>query len=102
MTDPVFLVPDLAAQLDAVGETGAFVLPDAEARHASVKRIREGEAVVLTDGAGLGVAGQWAVDGRVTGSAVLDAASHRPGDRGQAIEVGTSRWPGPRQAGATG
>ncbi|MGO1438006.1 MAG: 16S rRNA (uracil(1498)-N(3))-methyltransferase [Candidatus Corynebacterium faecigallinarum] len=78
MTDPVFLVPDLAAQLDAVGETGAFVLPDAEARHASVKRIREGEAVVLTDGAGLGVAGQWAVDGRVTGSAVLDAASHRP------------------------
>ncbi|MEU3251566.1 16S rRNA (uracil(1498)-N(3))-methyltransferase [Streptomyces sp. NPDC006997] len=47
MTAPVFV----ADQLDAVG--AEFVLDGAEGRHAvSVKRLRPGEAVVLTDGRG--------------------------------------------------
>lgn len=78
MTDPVFLVPDLAAQLATVGESGVFVLPEAEARHASVKRMRTDEAVVLTDGDGLGISGRWVGEGRVHGSARLASQSPRP------------------------
>lgn len=81
MTDPVFLVPDLAAQLDRVGGTGLFVLPPAEARHAAVKRIRTGEPVVLTDGAGLGLAATWAGEsgtGTVVGTGVLPRHHPRP------------------------
>ncbi|MGO3363238.1 MAG: 16S rRNA (uracil(1498)-N(3))-methyltransferase [Corynebacterium sp.] len=78
MTDPVFVVPDLADQLAAVGESGTFTLPDAEARHASVKRIRQDEAVVLTDGTGVGVSGRWAGEARVTGTGVLPVPSPRP------------------------
>ncbi|MFC7220474.1 16S rRNA (uracil(1498)-N(3))-methyltransferase [Streptomyces polyrhachis] len=52
MTAPVFVSPDLAAA--APGAT--LVLDGPEGRHAvSVKRLRVGEEVVLTDGAGLGV-----------------------------------------------
>ncbi|MFG2311197.1 16S rRNA (uracil(1498)-N(3))-methyltransferase [Streptomyces sp. NPDC048566] len=48
MTAPVFLVEHLRA-----GGDGHFVLDGAEGRHAvSVKRLRAGEDVVLTDGAG--------------------------------------------------
>ncbi|MFI9543036.1 16S rRNA (uracil(1498)-N(3))-methyltransferase [Streptomyces sp. NPDC052016] len=47
MTAPVFVVEELPAA------RGAFVLDGPEGRHAvSVKRLRPGEAVVLTDGAG--------------------------------------------------
>ncbi|AGP30478.1 RsmE family RNA methyltransferase [Corynebacterium terpenotabidum] len=78
MTDPVFLVPDLAAQLDRAGETGQFTLPPAEAKHAAVKRIQTGEPVVLTDGAGLGVRAEWGTGETVTGTGVLPARSVRP------------------------
>lgn len=82
MTDPVFVVPDLTAQLAAVGEAGEFTLPAAEAKHASVKRIRQGEAVVLTDGSGTGVAGTWnsagGSGGTVTGQCRVDEDTPRP------------------------
>ncbi|MEU1043376.1 16S rRNA (uracil(1498)-N(3))-methyltransferase [Streptomyces sp. NPDC005907] len=48
MTAPVFVAEDLAA-----GPGGRYVLDGPEGRHAvSVKRLRAGEDVVLTDGAG--------------------------------------------------
>lgn len=78
MSDPVFVVPDLAGQLVRVGETGVFILPDAEARHASVKRMRQDESVVLTDGSGLGVAGHWAGDGTVVGGHRIGGHEPRP------------------------
>lgn len=61
-----------------VGETGVFTLPDAEARHASVKRIRQDESIVLTDGSGLGVAGHWAGDGTVVGGHRIVGHEPRP------------------------
>lgn len=78
MSDPVFVVPDLGGQLARVGETGVFALPDAEARHASVKRIRQDESIVLTDGSGLGVAGHWAGDGTVVGGHRIVGHEPRP------------------------
>lgn len=83
MTDPVFVVPDLRAQRERVGQSGTFTLPDAELRHASVKRIRDGEPVVLTDGRGAGVAGHWTAGGAggagtVTGERDLAAPAPRP------------------------
>ncbi|MGJ0183144.1 16S rRNA (uracil(1498)-N(3))-methyltransferase [Corynebacterium glyciniphilum] len=78
MTDPVFVVPDLVSQLARVGESGAFTLPDAEARHASVKRMRQGEPVVLTDGSGFGVAGHWTGDGTVAGGHRIAGRDPRP------------------------
>ncbi|MCX4762077.1 16S rRNA (uracil(1498)-N(3))-methyltransferase [Streptomyces sp. NBC_01275] len=49
MTAPVFVVEELPGP----GARSAFVLDGPEGRHAvSVKRLRAGEAVVLTDGAG--------------------------------------------------
>ncbi|MEJ6548804.1 16S rRNA (uracil(1498)-N(3))-methyltransferase [Corynebacterium sp. USCH3] len=78
MTDPVFVVPDLVGQLARVGESGAFTLPGAEARHASVKRIRAGEPVVLTDGSGVGVAGRWNEDGTVAGERRIAGRDPRP------------------------
>jgi len=48
MTAPVFVVDDFRT-----GDGGRFVLDGAEGRHAvSVKRLRSGEEIVLTDGAG--------------------------------------------------
>jgi 16S rRNA (uracil1498-N3)-methyltransferase len=78
VTDPVFVVPDLVAQLARVGDTGTFTLPDAEARHASVKRIRQGEAVVVTDGSGTGVAGYWNGGGTVVGTHRIAGREPRP------------------------
>ncbi|WP_297008225.1 16S rRNA (uracil(1498)-N(3))-methyltransferase [uncultured Corynebacterium sp.] len=78
MTDPVFLVPDLADQLNRVGESGTFFLPEAEARHAAVKRLRAGEPVVLTDGSGLGVTAFFGVGESVTGTGVLPRRTPRP------------------------
>ena len=53
MTAPVFVVDELPS-----GRT-EFVLDGPEGRHAvSVKRLRAGEAVVLTDGAGRWAAGE--------------------------------------------
>ncbi|MEV7283915.1 16S rRNA (uracil(1498)-N(3))-methyltransferase [Streptomyces sp. NPDC093252] len=58
MTAPVFVVPHFDA-----GDGGRYVLDGAEGRHAvSVKRLRPGEDVILTDGAG-----RWA-DCVVTGT----------------------------------
>ncbi|MFJ3692802.1 16S rRNA (uracil(1498)-N(3))-methyltransferase [Streptomyces sp. NPDC090052] len=52
MTAPVFVV-DAAHGLDTAAPGGRFVLDGPEGRHAvSVKRLRAGEDVVLTDGAG--------------------------------------------------
>jgi 16S rRNA (uracil1498-N3)-methyltransferase len=78
VTDPVFLVPDLADQLERVGEAGQFTLPAAEAKHAAVKRIRTGEPVVLTDGNGLGVSAAFGTADTVAGVGVLPARSPRP------------------------
>ncbi|MCI1257110.1 MULTISPECIES: 16S rRNA (uracil(1498)-N(3))-methyltransferase [Corynebacterium] len=79
MTDPVFLVPDLPAQIDRAGVTGLLRLPPAEARHAGVKRIRRGEQIVLTDGAGLGVTATWTGEGdTATGTGVLPRRTPRP------------------------
>ncbi|WP_112470144.1 16S rRNA (uracil(1498)-N(3))-methyltransferase [Streptomyces triticisoli] len=51
MTAPVFVVDQLVDQLDSFGPE--FVLDGPEGRHAvSVKRLRPGEGVVLTDGRG--------------------------------------------------
>ncbi|MGQ4383444.1 16S rRNA (uracil(1498)-N(3))-methyltransferase [Streptomyces sp. SAS_270] len=48
MTAPVFVIEDFRA-----GDAGRFVLDGPEGRHAvSVKRLRSGEEIVLTDGAG--------------------------------------------------
>ncbi|MFD4634081.1 16S rRNA (uracil(1498)-N(3))-methyltransferase [Streptomyces sp. NPDC058284] len=56
MTAPVFVVEDFTEDLTGgftAGGGGRFVLDGPEGRHAvSVKRLRAGEAVVLTDGAG--------------------------------------------------
>jgi 16S rRNA (uracil1498-N3)-methyltransferase len=69
VTAPVFIVPP--ATLDALATAtstnpGRAVLDGAEGRHAvSVRRLRVGEALVLTDGQGRGAAGVVAaVDGR--------------------------------------
>jgi 16S rRNA (uracil1498-N3)-methyltransferase len=83
VTDPVFHVPDLADQLATVGgsaEGASFTLPAAETKHLAVKRIRDGEAVVLTDGRGLGVTGVRAGHdgGVVRGTGVLTVAAPRP------------------------
>ncbi len=52
MTAPVFVVESFPPHLSAAGG-GQYVLDGAEGRHAvSVKRMRAGETVVLTDGAG--------------------------------------------------
>lgn len=60
MTAPVFLVdPGL---LDSSGPSGRLTLDGPEGRHAvSVRRLREGEEIVLTDGAGRGRTGWWPV-----------------------------------------
>lgn len=61
MTAPVFVVESFPPHLPAAGG-GQYVLDGAEGRHAvSVKRLRVGETVVLTDGAG-----HWA-EGEVVG-----------------------------------
>ncbi|GGO47589.1 ribosomal RNA small subunit methyltransferase E [Streptomyces daqingensis] len=104
MTAPVFLA-DGGELADAVRSGGGtVVLEGPEGRHAvSVKRLRPGEEVVLTDGAGTGVAG---TVGNVSGkdrlevavTSVLAEAEPRPlitvvqalpkGDRGElAVEM---------------
>lgn len=73
MTDPVFMHPDLTGT--RAGDQ--VYLPSAEARHAEVKRLGEGEAVVLTDGAGTAVRGHWR-SGGVHVEEVLYPAPRRP------------------------
>ncbi|KOV59081.1 16S rRNA methyltransferase [Streptomyces sp. NRRL WC-3618] len=73
MTAPVFVVESFPAHLPAAGG-GQYVLDGAEGRHAvSVKRLRVGEAVVLTDGAG-----RWA-EGEVVGVEGKDQLTLRLG-----------------------
>lgn len=73
MTDPVFIhpLPDHCA----VGQ--AFQLTGAEARHTEVKRMRDGETLVVSDGVGRAIRGQWAA-GHVEITEVLDVAEPRP------------------------
>ncbi|MDQ0930973.1 16S rRNA (uracil(1498)-N(3))-methyltransferase [Streptomyces turgidiscabies] len=73
MTAPVFVVESFPSHLPAAGG-GQYVLDGAEGRHAvSVKRLRVGEAVVLTDGAGC-----WA-EGEVVGVEGKDQLTLRLG-----------------------
>lgn len=78
MTDPVFLVPDVQEQLNTVGVGGVFTIPAEEAKHAAVKRIRGGEAVVLSDGRGFGIRALWIGGGQATGQDVLPMRSSHP------------------------
>jgi 16S rRNA (uracil1498-N3)-methyltransferase len=73
MTAPVFLVEPTA--LD--GEPAAVRLDGAEGRHAvSVRRLRVGEEIVLTDGAGRGASGAvGAVDGK--DALIVQVREHR-------------------------
>lgn len=73
MTDPVFIhpLPDSCA----VGQV--FELSGAEARHTEVKRMRDGELLVVSDGVGRAVRGCW-MGGRVEVREVLAVAHPRP------------------------
>ena len=71
MTDPVFVHPGVAA----VTPGQQIVLDGVEARHAVVvKRIRVGERIVLTDGAGASVTGVVAVADKSTLTLDVDEA----------------------------
>ncbi|AZM62384.1 MULTISPECIES: 16S rRNA (uracil(1498)-N(3))-methyltransferase [unclassified Streptomyces] len=73
MTAPVFVVDDFGGP--AEGGAGRYVLDGPEGRHAvSVKRLRAGEHVVLTDGAG-----RWA-EGEVEGTEGKDRLIVRLGE----------------------
>ncbi|MFG3257946.1 16S rRNA (uracil(1498)-N(3))-methyltransferase [Streptomyces sp. NPDC048172] len=104
MTAPVFVTDP--GRLDALAPGDTFVLEGPEGRHAvSVRRLRAGEEVVLTDGAGTGATGTVAaVSGKdrmdVTVVTVRSAPEPRPritvvqalpkGDRGElAVETMT-------------
>jgi len=98
MTLPVHLVPALEA---AVGAT--VTVTGAEAHHAvTVRRLRVGEAVVLTDGAGRSAVGDVAATSKTSFEVVVSAVRDQPepvpsmvvvqalpkGDRGElAVEV---------------
>lgn len=73
MTDPVFIHP-LPAEC-AVGQS--FALTGAEARHTEVKRVRDGEALVVSDGAGRAVRGEWQA-GQVYVTELLDVSLPTP------------------------
>lgn len=55
MTDPVFIHP----LPQDCGAGSAFALTGAEARHTEVKRMRDGEPLVVTDGVGSAIRGHW-------------------------------------------
>ncbi|TDC70336.1 16S rRNA (uracil(1498)-N(3))-methyltransferase [Streptomyces hainanensis] len=75
-TAPVFLVESLAA----AGPGGLLPLDGAEGRHAvSVRRLRVGEPIVLTDGRGAGALGTVAaVDGRERLEVAVAELRHEP------------------------
>lgn len=73
MTDPVFVQP-----LPDIPTVGVFVqLTGAEARHSEVKRIADGESVVVTDGATTAIRGVWQA-GRIEIMELLDLPSPTP------------------------
>ena len=73
MTDPVFVHP-----LPTPCEAGTtFALTGSEARHTEVKRMRDGEVVVITDGVGRAIRGQWH-SGNIEVSEVLDVSLPQP------------------------
>ena len=73
MTDPVYIHP--LPEAVSVGST--FALTGAEARHTEVKRMRDGEALVVSDGVASAVRGQWQ-SGQVVVTEVLDVEQPRP------------------------
>lgn len=99
MSLPVHLVPSLAG----VGVGSEVVVDGDEAHHAvAVRRLRVGESVVLTDGAGLSVVGTVTSTGKRTFAAAVSSVEQTPepapavtvvqalpkGDRGElAVEV---------------
>lgn len=77
MTDPVFVHP-----IPGGASAGMrFQLTGAEAKHTEVKRMRDGESLVVTDGSTHAIAGLWRTDGaagEVEISTVLDITLPRP------------------------
>ncbi|MEO3751303.1 RsmE family RNA methyltransferase [Streptomyces sp. B6B3] len=78
-TAPVFVVDSL----NGARAGGAFGLDGPEGRHAvAVRRLRAGEGIVLTDGAGTGVAGTVAaIEDRDRLSVAVDRVWHEPPPR---------------------
>lgn len=77
MTDPVFIHP---LPLEAT-PGGEFSLSGAERKHAEVKRLRDGETIVVSDGVGQAVRGQWRGAGRVGVTEVIDVAAYQKARR---------------------
>ncbi|HJF11382.1 16S rRNA (uracil(1498)-N(3))-methyltransferase [Corynebacterium falsenii] len=75
MTDPVFIHP-IPDPTPAAGE--CFSLTGAEAKHAEVKRLEEGERVVVTDGSSRAVRGRWRAGGLVEVAETLTMPEPRP------------------------
>ena len=77
MTDPVFIhpIPNEVTQSDPVGLR--FHLTGAEAKHADVKRLKDGEALVITDGVSQAVRAVWR-GGPVEVTEVLEIIAPRP------------------------
>lgn len=73
MTDPVYIHP----LPEAVSVGSVFALTGSEARHTEVKRMRDGEALVVSDGVACAVRGQWQ-SGQVVVTEVLDVEQPRP------------------------
>lgn len=73
MSDPVFVHPIPAG----AGPGDRFALTGAEAKHTEVKRIRDGETLIVTDGTAAAIAGVWA-EGQVEITAALDMPRPRP------------------------
>lgn len=73
MTDPVFIHP----LPQGVAAGSLFQLTGAEARHTEVKRMRDGEALVVSDGVGQAVRGVWQA-GQVQVTEVLEVPQPRP------------------------
>lgn len=73
MTDPVFIHP---VPLEAT-PGGEFNLSGPERKHAEVKRLRNGETIVISDGQGRAVRGQWYGAGRIAVTEIIDVASQQ-------------------------
>ncbi len=84
MSLPVHLVPTL----DGVGPGDTVVVEGDEAHHAvAVRRLRAGEQVVLTDGAGATVVGTVAATGKRVLEVVADEVTRRPEPSPQVVVV---------------
>ena len=77
MTDPVFIhpIPSEIVQGDPVGQR--FSLTGAEAKHADVKRLQDGEALVVSDGISQAVRAVWR-GGQIEVTQALEVERARP------------------------